>query len=121
MNTSSFHLTPNDAYAFRRVLSKLDVPDDLILSPLANLLLKTLDLHNNPAGWQTLQDIATRDHHIMQQIMYIDPSSQSFSRCQNHRMSVGSKQLARLLNRRWIHSGARKGNAPGAISNKNAA
>lgn len=75
MNTNLLQLTPNDAYAFRRVLSKMDVPDDLVLSPLASLLLKSLDPQNNPAGWQTLQDIATRNHEIMQQIMYIDPKS----------------------------------------------
>lgn len=75
MNTNLLQLTPNDAYAFRRVLSKMDVPDDLILSPLASLLLKSLDPQNNPAGWQTLQDIATQNHEIMQQIMYIDPKS----------------------------------------------
>lgn len=75
MNTKLFQLTPNDAYAFRRVLSKMDVPDDLALSPLASLLIKSLDPQNNPAGWQTLQDIATQNHMIMQQIMYIDPKS----------------------------------------------
>ena len=75
MNTNLLQLTPNDAYAFRRVLSKMDVPDDLVLSPLASLLLKSLDPQNNPAGWQTLQDIATQNHEIMQQIMYIDPKS----------------------------------------------
>lgn len=73
MSTPS--LTPNDAYAFRRILSKMDVPDGLELSPLTDLLIKTLDPQNNPAGWKTLQDIAVRDHQIMQQIMYIDPHS----------------------------------------------
>jgi len=50
MNTNLLQLTPNDAYAFRRVLSKMDVPDDLNLSPLASLLLNSLDPQNNPAG-----------------------------------------------------------------------
>lgn len=75
MNTDVLQLTPNDAYAFRRALSKMDVPDDLILSPLADLLIKSLDPQNNPVGWQTLQDIATQNHEIMQQIMYVDPKS----------------------------------------------
>ena len=75
MNINLSQLTPNDAYAFRRVLSKMDVPDDLVLSPLANLLIKSLDPQNKPTGWQTLQDIATQNHEIMQQIMYIDPKS----------------------------------------------
>ncbi len=72
---TALQLSPNDAYAFRRVLSKLDVPDDLELTPIARLLLTTLDPQHNPAGWQTLQDIATGDHQVMQQIMYIDPKS----------------------------------------------
>jgi len=71
----NLQLSPNDAYAFRRVLSKMDVPEDLPLSPVVSLLLKTLDPANNPAGWQTLQEIATDDHQVMQQIMYIDPKS----------------------------------------------
>ena len=75
MDTSSLQLTTNDAYAFRRALSKMDVPDDLQLSPLARLLLRTLDPQNNPSGWQTLQEIATSNHQIMQQIMVIDPKS----------------------------------------------
>ncbi|MCB9452457.1 MAG: DUF3987 domain-containing protein [Anaerolineaceae bacterium] len=72
---TALQLSPNDAYAFRRVLSKLDVPDDLELSPIARLLLTALDPQHNPAGWQTLQDIATGDHQVLQQIMYIDPKS----------------------------------------------
>ena len=63
-------------WPFDVVLSKMDVPDDLGFEvPLANLLIKSLDPQNNPAGWQTLQDIATQNHEIMQQIMYIDPKS----------------------------------------------
>jgi len=80
MNTNLLQLTPNDAYAFRRVLSKMDVPDDLVLSPLASLLIKSLDPQNNPAGWQTLQGVATQNHEIMQQIMYIDPKK-PFEKC----------------------------------------
>ena len=73
--STPLHLSPNDAYAFRRVLSKMDVPVDLELSPVVRLLLKTLDPQNNPAGWQMLQDMVTQDHEIMQQIMYIDPKT----------------------------------------------
>lgn len=73
--TPTLQLSPNDAYAFRRVLSKLDVPDDLELTPITRLLLNTLDPQHNPAGWQTLQEIATGDHQVMQQIMYLDPKS----------------------------------------------
>lgn len=75
MDTATLQLSPNDAYAFRRLLSKMDAPDDLALTPLASLLLRTLDPQNNPAGWQTLQEIVTRDHRIMQQVMYLDPSA----------------------------------------------
>jgi hypothetical protein len=69
-------LTIEDAYAFRRVLSKLDVPADLKLSPVANLLLETLNPQENPAGWQTLQEMVTKDHQIMQQVMYVDPKAE---------------------------------------------
>lgn len=75
MNTT-LQLTPNDAYAFRRALSKLDVPDDLPLSPVAKLLLETLDPLHNPAHWQMLQEMVTRHHPIMQQVMVVDPTSQ---------------------------------------------
>ncbi|GAB4528888.1 MAG: hypothetical protein OHK0046_48250 [Anaerolineae bacterium] len=75
MSSSQLQLSSNDAYAFRRVLSKMPVPDDLALSPVVRLLLTTLDPLNNPAGWQTLQEIAIRDHEVMQQIMRIDPKS----------------------------------------------
>lgn len=73
MDTASLHLSPNDAYAFRRLLSKMAVPDNLELTPLASLLLRTIDPQNNPAGWQMLQEIVTRDHQVMQQVMYMDP------------------------------------------------
>lgn len=69
-------LTREDAYAFRRVLSKLDVPADLNLSPVAKLLLETLNPQENPAGWQTLQEMVTKDHQIMQQVMYVDPKAE---------------------------------------------
>jgi hypothetical protein len=76
MTTATFQLTANDAYAFRRVLSKMDVPADLNLSPLARLMLDTLDPLNNTAHWQMLQEMVTRDHQIMQQVLYIDPKAQ---------------------------------------------
>src|SRR3990172_2535217 len=76
MSTTSLQLTPMDAYVFRRVLSKLDIADALKLSPVAKLLLETLDPLNNSAHWQMLQDMVTKDHQIMQQVMYIDPKSQ---------------------------------------------
>lgn len=75
MNATTLQLTPDDAYAFRRVLSKMDLPDDLRLSAVAKLLLETLDPLHNPAHWQMLQDMVTRDHRIMQQVMFIDPTS----------------------------------------------
>ena len=72
----TMQLTREDAYAFRRALSKLDVPADLKLSPAAKLLLETLNPQENPAGWQTLQEVVTKDHQIMQQVMYIDPKAE---------------------------------------------
>ena len=75
MNATTLQLTPDDAYAFRRVLSKMDLPDDLRLSAVAKLLLETLDPLHNPAHWQMLQDMVTNDHRIMQQVMFIDPTS----------------------------------------------
>ena len=74
MNATTLQLTPDDAYAFRRVLSKMDLPNDLKLSAVATLLLDTLDPLHNPAHWQMMQDMVTRDHRIMQQVMFIDPT-----------------------------------------------
>ncbi len=75
MSSLPAQLTAQDAYAFRRALSKMPVPDDLPLSPLATLLLKSLDPQHNPAGWQTLQALAISDHQVMQQIMLVDPTA----------------------------------------------
>ena len=66
-------LTREDAYAFRRVLSKLDVPEDVKLSPVAQLLFDSLDPENNEAGWQTLYNMVSKNHEIMQQVLYVDP------------------------------------------------
>ncbi|NJO20395.1 MAG: hypothetical protein HC838_10650 [Spirulinaceae cyanobacterium RM2_2_10] len=69
-------LTREDAYAFRRVLSKLDVPEDVKLSPVAQLLFDSLDPMNNQIGWQTLYDMVAKNHEVMQQVMYIDPKAE---------------------------------------------
>ena len=71
----TLNLSANDAYAFRRVLAMMDVPDDLVLSPVARLLLQTLDPQNNPEGWQTLQKITTSNHDVLQQVMFLDPNA----------------------------------------------
>jgi hypothetical protein len=69
-------LTREDAYAFRRVLSKMDVPEDIKLSPVAQLLFDSLDPMNNQTGWQTLYDMVAKNHEVMQQVMYIDPKAE---------------------------------------------
>lgn len=72
----TLNLSANDAYAFRRVLSKMDVPADLPLSPVARLLLESLDPQNNPDDWQTLQRITTSNHEVLQQVMFLDPNAE---------------------------------------------
>ena len=73
--SGSLQLSPGDAYAFRRLLSKMPLPDDLQLSPVTRLLLDTVRPLESDLGWQTLQAIATSDHSVMQQIMFIDPKA----------------------------------------------
>jgi len=69
-------LEKNDAYAFRRIFAKMDVPTDLKLSPIAQLMVDTLDPANNQTGWQTMYDMVSKNHEVMQQIMYIDPKAE---------------------------------------------
>ena len=44
-------LSEQDAYALRRALSMLDLPDGLPLSPMVAALLAKLDWKNTPAHW----------------------------------------------------------------------
>ena len=68
-------LTKHDAYAFRRILCKMDIPEGLDLSPIAKLLIDTLDPMNNATGWNTLKDMLSRDLTITEQVLFIDPNS----------------------------------------------
>lgn len=68
-------LNVQDAYAFRRVLSRMDVPENLQLSPLAQALFDALDPANNPAGEKILTDMLSKNQAMMEQVMYIDPKA----------------------------------------------
>ncbi len=68
-------LTEQDAYALRRALSMMDVPTEMKVSPLVELLLVSLDWKNNPAHWSLLQQIVTHDPAISAQILRVDPTS----------------------------------------------
>ena len=69
-------LSEQDAYALRRALSMIELPDGLTLSPLVESLLATLDWRNNPAHWALLQQIVTHDAGISTQILCVDPMSE---------------------------------------------
>jgi hypothetical protein len=66
-------LTREDAYAFRRIFAKMDIPEGLELSPIARMMVDTLDPVNNQTGWQTMYDMVSNNHEVMQQVMFIDP------------------------------------------------
>ncbi len=66
-------LSEQDAYALRRAVSMMDVPTELKISPLVELLLSTLDWKNNPAHWSLLQQIVTHDPTVSAQILRVDP------------------------------------------------
>ncbi len=68
-------LTHEDAYVFRRIMAKMDIPTGLELSPITRLLIDTLDPVNNQAGWQTLYDIVMHDSAVVEQVMYLDPQA----------------------------------------------
>jgi len=69
-------LTREDAYAFRRIMAKMDIPEGLTLSPVTRLLIDTLDPVNKKDGWQTLYDMVMRDQSIVEQVMFIDPKAE---------------------------------------------
>src|SRR5664279_4349030 len=69
------NLSEQDAYALRRAVSMMDIPDSLKLSPLIESLLATLDWKNNPAHWSLLQQIVTRDPATSAQILQLDPNA----------------------------------------------
>src|SRR5690606_21601292 len=69
-------LTREDAYAFRRIMAKMDVPEGLTLSPVTRLLIDTLDPVNKKEGWQTLYDMIMRDQAVVEQVMFIDPKAE---------------------------------------------
>ncbi len=68
-------LSEQDAYALRRAVSMMEVPIELNISPLVELLLSTLDWKNNPAHWSLLQQIVTHDPTVSAQILRVDPTS----------------------------------------------
>ena len=68
-------LTHEDAYAFRRIMAKMDIPEGLTLSPVTQLLLDTLDPVNNEKGWHTLHEMVMRDQSVVEQVMFIDPKA----------------------------------------------
>jgi len=68
-------LTLEDAYAFRRIFAKMDIPEGLALSPMARMMIDSLDPVNNQAGWQTLYDMVANNQAIMQQVLYVDPTT----------------------------------------------
>lgn len=69
-------LTREDAYAFRRIMAKMDIPEGLTLSPVTRLLIDTLDPVNKEEGWKTLYDMVMRDQSIVEQVMFIDPKGE---------------------------------------------
>lgn len=67
-------LSEYDAYALRRAVSMLDVPEDLTLSPLVAALLRTLKWKDDPAHWHLLQQILTSDPAMSTHLLQIDPN-----------------------------------------------
>jgi len=67
------NLSEQDAYALRRAVSMMDIPNELQVSPLIESLLATLDWKNNPAHWSLLQQIVTHDPAVSAQILRVDP------------------------------------------------
>ncbi len=68
-------LTQHDAYAFRRVLSKMDIPQDLTLSPFVQALLSQLDCIHIDQHHQFVQRLISADAEMQQQVLYIDPKA----------------------------------------------
>ena len=69
------NLSEQDSYALRRALSMMNVPTELMVSPLVESLLATLDWKNNPAHWSLLQQIVTHDPAVSAQILRVDPTA----------------------------------------------
>lgn len=65
-------LTQEDAYAFRRLLCKMELPENLALSPLVGALVKQLDWTND-RNHQFLERIVCANTDIRQQVMQINP------------------------------------------------
>lgn len=61
-----------DAYALRRVIARMDVPNDLQLSPMVQAIIAANDC-KTPDGWNALSNIIAADPDVQSQVLAIDP------------------------------------------------
>lgn len=100
MTYAQFQFTQQDAFAFRRALSGLDIPEDVRLSPLAKVMIEELARNKDDNSRTSLERILYTDVNVRQWIMSLDPEKRPT--CQQDDMAYVRQYLGLVTSKPFM-------------------